>query len=146
MNTAPDEAYRKLIDGPITSSRKPQISLASNKAIPLAKVELCCIALGTRNRRSSELTVGEVTCVLSDDVLIALQRMREGKIRWLPVVCEIPHFGRRHFDGRFCAATKPDGRATTGVSYHDAVRLSRQSMDGKTLMADNPPRNHAGDE
>jgi CBS domain-containing protein len=51
-----------------------------------------CIALGTRNVRSSELCVRDVikdhtlVCKSSDDIHTALQTMRRGKIRRLPVV------------------------------------------------------------
>lgn len=53
-----------------------------------------CIALGTRNARASELMAGQVVnsltvvCFATDDVNEALQKMREAKIRWLPVVNE----------------------------------------------------------
>jgi CBS domain-containing protein len=53
-----------------------------------------CIALGTRNARASELTAGQVVsgftvvCGATDDVQAALQKMREAKIRRLPVVNE----------------------------------------------------------
>jgi CBS domain-containing protein len=53
-----------------------------------------CIALGTRNARASELTAGQVVsgltvvCGATDDVHAALQKMREAKIRRLPVVNE----------------------------------------------------------
>jgi CBS domain-containing protein len=53
-----------------------------------------CIALGTRNRLPSEVTVREVMvtgtfiCRSSDDIRSALQIMREAKVRRLPVVRE----------------------------------------------------------
>lgn len=51
-----------------------------------------CIALGTRGRLPSEVTVGEVMtsrvhlCVPEDDIHEALREMREGHVRRLPVV------------------------------------------------------------
>jgi CBS domain-containing protein len=51
-----------------------------------------CIALGTRNRLPGDVTVGEVmsgrlfACSPDDDVHIALQLMKEGGVRRLPVV------------------------------------------------------------
>jgi CBS domain-containing protein len=51
-----------------------------------------CIALGTRNVRASELTAGQVVgdgalvCSSSDDIGVALQIMRDAKVRRLPVV------------------------------------------------------------
>jgi CBS domain-containing protein len=53
-----------------------------------------CIALGTRNRLPSEITVREVMgshpliCKPTDDIRSALQIMREAKVRRLPVVSE----------------------------------------------------------
>jgi CBS domain-containing protein len=51
-----------------------------------------CIALGTRNERASDIRVADVmqtpvhTCTVSDDVRIALDRMREQRVRRLPVL------------------------------------------------------------
>ncbi len=53
-----------------------------------------CIALGTRNVRSSDLFVRDLlrdhtsVCKSSDDIHAALTKMREGKIRRLPVVSD----------------------------------------------------------
>ena len=52
------------------------------------------IALGTRNCRAGEVSVGEVmsgklyTCAPDDDIHMALQTMREAKIRRLPVMVQ----------------------------------------------------------
>jgi CBS domain-containing protein len=51
-----------------------------------------CIALGTRNCRAGEITVREVmshrlfACSPEDDIHIALQTMKEGGVRRLPVL------------------------------------------------------------
>lgn len=51
-----------------------------------------CIALGTRNRRASELTVWDVmpvklfTCTADDDIHSVLTTMRMSRIRRLPVI------------------------------------------------------------
>jgi len=51
-----------------------------------------CIALGTRNQRAGEVHVGEVmqqkvyACNPEDDIHVALQSMRDGHVRRLPVV------------------------------------------------------------
>jgi CBS domain-containing protein len=53
-----------------------------------------CIALGTRNRLPSEITVREVMGIRplirkpADDIRSALQIMREAKVRRLPVISE----------------------------------------------------------
>ncbi len=50
-----------------------------------------CVALGTRNKPAGNVTVGEVmhgrvcTCSPEDDIHVALQAMREGHVRRLPV-------------------------------------------------------------
>ena len=51
-----------------------------------------CIALGTRNRAAGDITIREVmsdrlfACSPDDDVHIALQMMKEGGVRRLPVI------------------------------------------------------------
>jgi CBS domain-containing protein len=51
-----------------------------------------CIALGTRDRRAAEITVGEVqpqklfTCHVDDDIHTALTILASAKVRRLPVV------------------------------------------------------------
>jgi len=51
-----------------------------------------CMALGTRNRLPGDVKVGEVmsgkvySCAPDDDIHIALQTMKEGKVRRLPVI------------------------------------------------------------
>lgn len=51
-----------------------------------------CIALGTSGRSSGDVTVAEVmsgrlcSCAPDDDIHIALQTLREGKVRRLPVI------------------------------------------------------------
>jgi CBS domain-containing protein len=53
-----------------------------------------CVALGTRNRLSGDVTVGEVmsgkvhSCEPEDDIHIALQTMKEGKVRRLLVIAK----------------------------------------------------------
>jgi CBS domain-containing protein len=51
-----------------------------------------CVALGTRNQTAGQVQVGDVVqcnvhaCKAEDDIHIALQTMREGHVRRLPVV------------------------------------------------------------
>ena len=52
------------------------------------------IALGTRDKRASQITVGDVatgtvwTCAPTDDVHVALSTMKERRVRRLPVVAD----------------------------------------------------------
>jgi len=53
-----------------------------------------CVALGTRSRLAGEVFVGEVmtsklcSCLPDDDIHVALQTMKEGKVRRLPVIAQ----------------------------------------------------------
>ena len=53
-----------------------------------------CVALGTRNRLAGDVTVGEVmsgklySCDPEDDIHVALQTMKEGTVRRLPVIAK----------------------------------------------------------
>jgi CBS domain-containing protein len=53
-----------------------------------------CIALGTRNRPAGEVTVAEVvtgklySCTPEDDIHMALQTMKDARVRRLPVLSE----------------------------------------------------------
>jgi len=86
-----------------------------------------CIALGTRNVRSSDLNVSDVlqdhvwSCKVSDDVHTALQRMREGKVRRLPVVNDDSRLEGIISMDDFVLHAKPDGRMGSVISYGDAV-------------------------
>ncbi len=86
-----------------------------------------CIALGTRNVRSSDLNVSDVlqdhvlSCKLSDDVHTVLQRMRQGKVRRLPVVNDDSRLEGIISVDDFVLNAKPDGRMGSVISYGDAV-------------------------
>ncbi|MGB9465230.1 MAG: CBS domain-containing protein [Candidatus Acidiferrum sp.] len=66
----------------------------SGKLVGVVTDRDICIALGTRNRLAAEVSVAEVmsnrlfACSPDDDVHIALQTMKEGGIRRLPVTVE----------------------------------------------------------
>lgn len=53
-----------------------------------------CVALGTRSRLAGDIVVGEVmsgklfSCAPDDDIHIALQTMKDGKVRRLPVIAK----------------------------------------------------------
>lgn len=65
---------------------------ANGKTVGVVTDRDICVALGTRNRLPGDVTVGEVmsgklySCDPDDDIHIALQTMREGKVRRLPVI------------------------------------------------------------
>jgi CBS domain-containing protein len=87
-----------------------------------------CIALGTRNVRSSDLCVREViknltvVCKSSDDIRTALQTMREGKIRRLPVVNDDALLeGIVSMDDVVLNARSTDGKMGSGISHGDAI-------------------------
>jgi CBS domain-containing protein len=67
---------------------------ADGKIVGVVTDRDICIALGTRNRLPGDVTVGEVmsgkfhSCDPEDDIHIALQTMREGRVRRLPVVAK----------------------------------------------------------
>jgi CBS domain-containing protein len=87
-----------------------------------------CIALGTRNVRSSDLCVRDVVnnhpriCKSSDDIHAALQAMRDGKIRRLPVVSDSASLeGIVSMDDVVLNAAHGNGKLDRGVSYGDVV-------------------------
>ena len=69
---------------PIVDSEEKVVGLVTDRDI--------CVALGTRNRLPSDLTVGEVTsgkviaCKPDDDIRGALATMAHAKVRRLPVI------------------------------------------------------------
>lgn len=71
---------------PIVDAKKKVIGVVTDRDL--------CVALGTRNRRPGETTVGEVAtgdayiCHGEDDIHDALQEMARHRVRRLPVVDE----------------------------------------------------------
>jgi CBS domain-containing protein len=67
------------------------VETADGKVIGVLTDRDVCIALGTRSRLASDIGVGEVmsgklsSCAPSDDIHVALQTMKEEKVRRLPV-------------------------------------------------------------
>jgi CBS domain-containing protein len=68
------------------------VEAADGRVIGVITDRDICIALGTRGRPSGEVTVAEVmssklcSCAPDDDIHVALQTLREGKVRRLPVI------------------------------------------------------------
>jgi len=91
-----------------------------------------CIALGTKNVRASDLVVRDVirdvikdhtfVCKSSDDIHTALQTMREGRVRRLPVVKDDALLeGIVSMDDVVLNARSTDGKMGSGISQGDAV-------------------------
>jgi CBS domain-containing protein len=87
-----------------------------------------CIALGTKNVRASDLCVRDViknhalVCKSSDDIHTALQTMREGRVRRLPIVNDDALLeGIVSMDDVVLNAQHGDGKMGSGISYGDVV-------------------------
>ena len=67
---------------------------ADGKVIGVITDRDICIALGTRSRLAGDISVGEVmsgklySCAPEDDIHVALQTMKDGKVRRLPVIAQ----------------------------------------------------------
>lgn len=101
-----------------------------------------CIALGTRDRRASELCVRDVTsghartCQPDDEIHSALKSMREGHIRRLPVVNNAGALvGILCMDEVILRAQHCDGAKRPGVSYEDVVNTLRAICRRRTSPA-----------
>jgi CBS domain-containing protein len=70
------------------------VEAAEGKVIGVITDRDICIALGTRNRLAGDVTVSEVmpgklySSAPDDDIHMALQTMKEGKVRRLPVIAK----------------------------------------------------------
>jgi CBS domain-containing protein len=68
------------------------VETADGKVIGVVTDRDICIALGTRGRSSGDVTVAEVmssklcSCAPDDDIHVALQTLRDGRVRRLPVI------------------------------------------------------------
>jgi len=68
------------------------VEAADGKVIGVITDRDICIALGTSGRSSGDVTVAEVmsgalcSCTPDDDIHVALQTLREGRVRRLPVI------------------------------------------------------------
>ncbi len=68
------------------------VATSEGKVIGVVTDRDICIALGTRGQLAGDISVGEVmsdklhSCVPDEDIHIALQTMKDGKVRRLPVI------------------------------------------------------------
>lgn len=70
------------------------VETADGKVVGVVTDRDICIALGTRSRLAGDIAVGEVmsgklhSCAPDDDIHLALQTMKEGKVRRLRVIAQ----------------------------------------------------------
>jgi len=70
------------------------VETADGKVVGVVTDRDICIALGTRGRLAGNVTIAEVmsdkvhACAPDDDIHIALQTMKEGNVRRLPVIAK----------------------------------------------------------
>jgi predicted transcriptional regulator len=105
---------------------------ASGKIVGVVTDRDICIALGTRNRVAADVRVHEVmsnsffSCSPEDDVHIALQAMKEGGVRRLPVIVENGTLvGVISMDDLLLRAERPAIGKQTELSTEEVVRTYR---------------------
>lgn len=70
------------------------VKAVDDKVIGVITDRDICIALGTRSRLAGDITVGEVmtgklsSCLPDEEIHVALQTMKEGRVRRLPVIAK----------------------------------------------------------
>jgi CBS domain-containing protein len=91
-----------------------------------------CIALGTRNRPPSEITVGDVTsgkvfaCTAEDDIRSAMTTMAQAKVRRLPVLtAEGKLEGILSMDDVTIHSETRTGKGASELSYDDVMETLR---------------------
>ncbi len=100
---------------------------ADNKVVGIITDRDICVALGTRNKRPSELTAGQVMssnvamCRSSDDIHAALKVMRTRQMRRMPVVGE-----EGKLEGILCLSdlilyARHDDGSRPDLSYEDVM-------------------------
>jgi CBS domain-containing protein len=101
---------------------------SDGKVIGLVTDRDIAIAVGTKDRRPSEILVNEVmsthvyACTTGDDIHIALKTMRKDRVRRLPVMSEEGVLrGIVSMNDIVLHAEKASGHGPIGLSYSDAV-------------------------
>ena len=99
-----------------------------------------CIALATRSRLASDVTVNEVisgevySCALDDDVTAALKTMQRAKVHRLPVVTKDDGKlqGILSLNDIVLHAEEARGRQIPGVSFEDVARTLKTICEHRT--------------
>lgn len=101
-----------------------------------------CIALATRNRLASEITVGEVTtgnvhaCRTADDARTVLSTMRDYKVRRVPVVDESGALaGIVSMDDIILLAKDKRGAHNSAITYADAIE-TQKAITARPVVSD----------
>jgi CBS domain-containing protein len=103
-----------------------------------------CVALGTRDRRPSELTAQQVmsrevaSCRTTDDIHAALKIMRTRQVRRVPVLGE-----GGQLEGILCVSdlildARHDDGSRPQLSYEDVMNTLKSIYCHHTLTADTP--------
>jgi CBS domain-containing protein len=100
-----------------------------NKVIGVITDRDICVALGTRNRTAGNVTVGEVmsgkmfACTPEDEIETALETMRAGHVRRLPVITKARALvGVISIDDVIIHAEKPVMAGASGLSTANVVK------------------------
>ena len=100
-----------------------------------------CMAAATKNKPASDITVWETvsgkvyTCHMSDDVHTALDIMKRGKVRRLPVVDEDGVLqGIVAMNDFVLLAGEAKGEKAPGLSYEDVVRTMKAISVHRVLV------------
>lgn len=110
-----------------------------NKVIGVITDRDICVALGTRNRTAGNVTVGEVmsgkmfSCAPEDQIEFALETMRAGHVRRLPVVTKAGALvGVVSIDDAIIHAEKPGVGGASGLAVAEVVK-ALQGINGRQL-------------
>ena len=102
-----------------------------------------CIAVGTKGRRASDITVGEVisgevfACAPDDDVRTALETMQKARVRRLPVIDrEGGLLGILSMSDMVRCAEKNNGKKSSALSCEEVVKAYRAICEGSVVRPD----------